>query len=85
MNLRENIIIPAILSGMLISGLWGDYVLARPVSTNKTVRMRTSDEPELYTVWDKIPAENGLERYVARRIVKLSATPLRNRLKLRSC
>ena len=39
MNLRENIIIPAILSGMLISGLWGDYVLARPVSTNKTVRM----------------------------------------------
>ena len=71
MNLRENIIIPAILSGMLISGLCGDYVLARPVSTNKTVRMRTSDGPEIYTVWDKIPAENGLERYVATKKIDL--------------
>ena len=75
MNLRENIIIPAILSGMLISGLWGDYVLARPVSTNKTVRMRTSDGPELYTVWDKIPAENGLERYVATKKIDLVSKP----------
>lgn len=75
MNLRVNIIIPAILSGMLISGLYGNCVLMNHVYANTAVSLQTPIVPAKYTVWDTIPAENGLETYIAIKKIDLVSKP----------